>query len=599
MNTLKNANEQITLNFNLREPKGNKCTNIYAVIKIDGKQIKMPIGLKINSWQWDKKKQRPHLNNIMNVEEKENAMNVLTKINELNFAFSEWLLYICSGQMAADDNDLIDYLKTKIKIEDMANKNAIPPKRGMTASKMLKEAFTKRYGTKEMPNKVKVSSWENYAKHVEQFINYIKENAGVYDSVATLSKKGIYNYKEWLEDNARKAGKGDSKTIAQKCNTIIVLINEIAANPNYDHLHINPLQPYKIEKSLVKMEDKKRRALTDEEIEKIMKCKLNDEKLNVYRDVFKMQLESGVRFSDLHKLFEGDYKVSEENGQKVEIVMTKKEDITASVIVTKEIDELQNKYVDGLPIKLNEESYNKAIKKLFELAELINEETFVIDFLGTKKEEKGRLCDIVSNHWARHTFITNAVRSGWDINTLCYRTGHANDQQIRSTYAHITDEDKAKKVLKVNAQMQGNKIEDGAKNIDGEFAYNKGMEAKENELIKEAKEALLFLGANYEDIADINNLDELSVLLYTDYSTKFNTMGIDIMKLKGIFNTPNATLKEKKDILQKVIDETKAKNEWYLQMQWKKAMQEEKEYISFEDYKMYIKQRANKILSVE
>ena len=215
MNTLRNANEQITLNFNLREPKGNKCTNIYAVIKIDGKQIKMPIGLKINSWQWDKKKQRPHLNNIMNVEEKENAMNVLTKINELNFAFSEWLLYICSSQMAADDNDLIDYLKTKIKIEDMANKNAIPPKRGMTASKMLKEAFTKRYGTKEMPNKVKVSSWENYAKHVEQFINYIKENVGVYDSVATLSKKGIYNYKEWLEDNARKAGKGDSKTIAQ------------------------------------------------------------------------------------------------------------------------------------------------------------------------------------------------------------------------------------------------------------------------------------------------------------------------------------------------------------------------------------------------
>ena len=89
MQTLRNANEQITLNFNLREPKGNKCTNIYAVVKIDGKQIKMPIGLKINSWQWDKKKQRPHLNYIVSEEEKENAMNVLTKINEINFAFSE------------------------------------------------------------------------------------------------------------------------------------------------------------------------------------------------------------------------------------------------------------------------------------------------------------------------------------------------------------------------------------------------------------------------------------------------------------------------------------------------------------------------------
>lgn len=553
MQTLRNANEQITLNFNLREPKGNKATNIYAVVKIDGRQIKMPIGEKINSWQWDKKKQRPNLINIVSEEEKENAMNVLIKINEINFAFSEWLLYICNGQMAATEKDLKDYFNEKINTKNMGNKNAIPPKRGMTATKLLKVAFEKKYGTKEMPKKIKKSSWQGYEKHLQQFINYIKENAGVYDSVATLSKKGIYNYRQWLEENARKVGKGDSKTIVQKCNTIILLINEMAANPNYDHLHIMPLQAYKFEKGLVKIEDKKRRALTDEEIEKVMKCKLNDEKLNVYRDVFKMQLESGVRFSDLHKLFEGDYKVSEENGQKVEIVMTKKEDITASVIVTKEIDELQNKYADGLPIKLNEESYNKAIKKLFELAELINEETFVIDFLGTKKEEKGRLCDIVSNHWARHTFITNAVRSGWDINTLCYRTGHANDQQIRSTYAHITDEDKAKKVLKVNAQMQGNKIEDGAKNIDGEFAYNKGMEAKENELIKEAKDALLFLGADAVEIADINNLDELSVLLYNDYSVKFNAMGIDTTTLKKVFNTPDVTLKEKTNALNNLV----------------------------------------------
>lgn len=548
MQTLRNANEQITLNFNLREPKGNKCTNIYAVVKIDGKQIKMPIGLKINSWQWDKKKQRPHLNYIVSEEEKENAMNVLTKINEINFAFSEWLLYICNNQIGATEKNLKDYFNEQIN-NKMANKNAIPPKRGMTATKLLKVAFESKYGTKEMPKKVKKSSWQGYEKHLQQFINYIKENAGVYDSVATLSKKGVYNYRQWLEENARKVGKGDSKTIVQKCNTIILLINEIAVNPNFDHLHINALQPYKFEKSLVKMEDKKRRALTDEEIEKVMKCKLDDEKLNVYRDVFEMQLQSGMRFSDLNKLFTHDYKESEENGQKVEIIMTQKENIAASVIATKEIEELQKKYADGLPIKLNEESYNKAIKKLFELAELTNEETFVIDFLGTKKEEKGRLCDIVSNHWARHTFATNAARNGWDLDVLAYRTGHANSMQLKQVYAHITDEDKAKKVLKVNAQMQGAK-----KNVvDSEFAYYKGKEEKENELIKEAKEALLFLGANYEDIAEKENLDELSVLIYCDYSKKFNEMGIDTRTLKKVFNTPDVTLKEKRQALSNIL----------------------------------------------
>ena len=553
MQTLRNANEQITLNFNLREPKGNKATNIYAVIKIDGKQIKMPIGLKINSWQWDKKKQRPHLNYIVSEEEKENALNVLTKINEINFAFSEWLLYICNGQMAATEKDLKEFINNKIEITQMGNKMAIPPKRGMTATKLLKVAFESKYGTKEMPKKVKKSSWQGYEKHLQQFINYIKENAGVYDSVATLSKKGIYNYRQWLEENARKAGKGDSKTIVQKCNTIILLINEIAANPNYDHLHIMPLQANKFEKGLIKMEDKKRRALTDEEIEKVMKCKLNDEKLNIYRDVFKMQLATGQRFGDLNKLFTHDYKESVEDGQKVEIIMTQKENIAASVIVTKEIDELQKKYADGLPIKLNENNYNKAIRKIFEIAGLTNEETFIIDFLGTKKEESGRLCDIVSNHWARHTFATNAARNGWDLDVLAYRTGHANSMQLRQVYAHITDEDKAKKVLKENAKMQAKKIEDGEKNIDTEFAYNKGKEEKEKELIKEMKDALLFLGAYAVEIADINNLDELSVLLYNDYSVKFNEMGIDTRTLKKVFNTPDVTLKEKRNALNNLV----------------------------------------------
>ena len=552
MQTLRNANEQITLNFNLREPKGNKCTNIYAVVKIDGKQIKMPIGLKINTWQWDKKKQRPNLINIVSEEEKENAMNVLTKLNEINFAFSEWLLYICNGQMAATEKDLKDYFNEKINTNSMANKNAIPPKRGMTATKLLKVAFESKYGTKEMPKKIKKSSWQGYEKHLQQFINYIKENAGVYDSVATLSKKGIYNYRQWLEENARKVGKGDSKTIVQKCNTIILLINTIAANPNYDHLHIMPLQANKFEKGLIKMEDIKRRALTDEEIEKVMKCKLNDEKLNVYRDVFKMQLATGQRFSDLNKLFTHEYKESVEDGQKVQIIMTQKENIAASVIVTKEIDELQNKYADGLPLKLREENYNKAIKAIFEIAGLTNEETFVIDFLGTKKEEKGRLCDIVSNHWARHTFATNAARNGWDLDVLAYRTGHANSMQLKQVYAHITDEDKAKKVLKENAKMQGAKIN----NVESEFAFNKGMQEKENELIKEMKDALLFLGADYLEVADINDIDTLSVMLYNDYSVKFNAMGIDTTTLKKVFNTP-ATLKEKRQALNDLMAEIK------------------------------------------
>ena len=49
----------LSFNFNLREPKGNKATNVYAIIRLGRIQLKLPTMCKVNSWQWDKKKQMP------------------------------------------------------------------------------------------------------------------------------------------------------------------------------------------------------------------------------------------------------------------------------------------------------------------------------------------------------------------------------------------------------------------------------------------------------------------------------------------------------------------------------------------------------------
>lgn len=441
----------------------------------------------------------------------------------------------------------------------MANKNAIPPKRSVTATKLLNDAFIRRYGTEENPT-TKIGSWKAYKRQLQQFLDYIKGNANVYDSVSTLSKKGIFNYKEWLEDNARKQGKGDSKTIAQKCNTIILLINDIAENPNFDKYKIEHLQPYKFAKSLVKNDEKKVRALTNEEVRVVMECELND-RLNMYREVFTMQLETGVRFSDLNKLFLHEYITNEKDGQKTLTIKTQKETITAVIIVNDTIESLIEKYNSGLPIKLDEQVYNEALKEIFEIAKLTNTEIYYKDFLGTKKEESGRLCDLVSNHWARHTFITNKVREGWNIDTLTYCTGHANDQQIKQVYAHITQQDKINKALKENARVQGNNSIEIAKEGYNEFAYNKGVEDEKQRLINESKDVLMFLGAKYEDIADINSYDELAVLIYVDYAQKFERYGIFTHNLKGIYNDKNKTMKEKKQYLEMLIEDAEKKME--------------------------------------
>ena len=91
---LTNVNSTLTLNFNLREPKANKKTNIYAVIKINGEQIKKPIDCKINPWNWDKKKQSPKFTKNMTEADTENAKQVLNIIYGLRINFNTYYLHI-------------------------------------------------------------------------------------------------------------------------------------------------------------------------------------------------------------------------------------------------------------------------------------------------------------------------------------------------------------------------------------------------------------------------------------------------------------------------------------------------------------------------
>ena len=82
-----------------------------------------------------------------------------------------------------------------------------------------------------------------------------------------------------------------------------------------------------------------------------------------------------------------------------------------------------------------------------------------------------------------------------------------------------------------------------------------GREDKERDLIDETKNVLLFLGADYMDIVDINDLDRLMPMIYAQYEPQVTQYGISVKDLKGLFNAVGITLKEKRDKLQQWIDE--------------------------------------------
>ena len=138
-----NYPNSVMLNFNLREPYGNKATNIYAVIKINRKQIKVAIGLKINSWQWDKAKQMPIINNNMSIEDKENVLDIINKIYEINFGFQNFLAYTCNNEVQSTESDIKKLIINLLKNTRMANKTNLRNGEGRKpkATTLLKKAF--------------------------------------------------------------------------------------------------------------------------------------------------------------------------------------------------------------------------------------------------------------------------------------------------------------------------------------------------------------------------------------------------------------------------------------------------------------------------
>ena len=537
MKSLINSNA-VSLNFNLRQPKKvNGSTNIYAVVKVGEKQLKISLGCKVNAWEWNSKKQVPIITDGMTDKDIANVLQINEIINDVRTKF---YLYLCSGAEVTEST--IKEVLTIDTQKDMANKNAIPPKRTKTATKLLEEAFETRYGTEEKPKCAK-DSWKRYHYQLKRFLEYLKKD-NVYDSANSLCNKTIYNYKDFLAKKQEKEGKGSEQNIVKQCNLVILLINDIAKNPNHERLGVKHIEPLK-EKKVIRKAESKKRELTQEEINAVNNVVLNDKKLDFYRDCFIMQINSGVRVSDLPKLFTNQYKTIFEEGKQLIQIVSKKETITAVIIANDTIKNLITKYADGLPFAINKDTYNRALKEIFERANLTALETFSIEVNGTKKEVQERLCDIISSHFARHTFITRKLREGWSFEKVCYLTGHANDEQIRLVYEHLTEKDKGHAVLK-----ELDKIESKKENT------NTPSNEIQN-LIAECKDVLCFLGAKYEDVSDINDIDTLSYMVYNEYFKPFEENGIDVKELKMIYNTQGITFKEKKQALETLVCESK------------------------------------------
>lgn len=495
MQTLNNV--KVSFNFNLRQPKRNEtATQIYCVAKVGERQIKMPCGLKVYAYQWDKRKQICVVSPNMGDMERENNIAANRKINQMKCTFDEIFMYLCSVETICTGAEVETYIKEQLKeyteqtnnIVDMANKNAIPPKRTITATRLLKEAFDLFYNTN---GNQKGSTIGTQEKRLKKFFNYIEE-AKKYDTPKLLTQEGLNDFKEWLINKANESDKTKmgANTINQFCQLIKRLINDVlAVRSEYRKYNIQLVKYVNIDDTR-KKDERYKRALTENEVATFMEYEPEKEKEQEIKDLFTLQLNTGVRKGDLVALVNGKF-TTDANEPEYIIVDTEKEGI-AAVCEREHINAFNAKYPNGLnKININstsfETTYNNGLKTIFKKAGLTQMEHYKENIAGRNVEVSKPLNEIISNHFGRHTFITFKLREGMRPDVLCYMTGHADDRMINEIYEHLTKTDIIRKVKQAQTILKGSESQTGNNVVisNGETANIIAAQAIENYQLKE------------------------------------------------------------------------------------------------------------------
>ena len=551
---------KLSLNFNVREKQAKPTeTIIYCVVRINDKQLKLSCDMKVNASRWDKRKQECAICANMVESERENSITVNRKINAIKIAYNDYFNYLCTCENISTDeisNTIKNIVSQQRNIDIMANHNAIPPKRTTTATTLLKKAFDLYYPV----DSTKESTRHTQENRLKAFFNYIKD-AKVGDTPKLLTQDGINDYKEYLSAK----GKVSADIINQNCQMICRLVNNIlCVKSDFRKYNISAVRYSNIVDKR-KKDDTKKRALTEDEIKAIVNAENLTDMEKEYRDIFMMQLNSGVRFSDLAKLFNDDYKTETNEGVTTYILMTQKEDITAAIVANGTITELQKKYKNGFQYVdfSNTQKYNTNLRKVCEKANLTKAESYYIDKGGKKIKEEKRFCDIISNHFARHTFITMKLRDGYSPDELKNMTGHADTKMIEKIYQHLTESDKAKQVAKAHKRI----VEQEKPTVTTNESVNDAIiaaQAKENFIVKKDNDINYILKKIYMNntLIRVKNGDTIEEIFVSDFLNDFPTNDelkdirnganiIDILNKR--FSTQKATLQKDYHIIQENI----------------------------------------------
>lgn len=409
----------ISVNFNLRSPKAKQPTPLYMVVYYltsEGKaiQAKIPTGRKVLPALWDSKRQQPIMIN----------KGIILTDKQLREQ-AELTAYIAQARILvySEKNLNFDEIKEKINLKENNEMSPVTQQfkaatRTAKATKLISEALASYVKDRQ----TKVSTAKQYQKNVKVFFNWIVET-NQRDSAKALTQSSFNAFVEWM-----KAGGNSPQNVNKIASVIRRIIKYIAGSTQGSKYGITPVTYTPIKQ----VKEEKKCELTKEEIETFKAIEVKNIKEQYYKDVFLLQLSTGQRISDTLKLIKGDYKVQKGTPYNTIILTTIKRNTTAYITETKEVTEL----LQAIRANKENETENEKDKSLAYYLKVLFSRASINRLTPSGKP----LNEVISSHFARHTFVTIKLREGYNFAQVGKMIGDS-PAMIEKVYGHPSDED--------------------------------------------------------------------------------------------------------------------------------------------------------------
>lgn len=432
----------ISYHFNLRNPKADKPTTIFLVVRYNKRQYKFNIGVKVNPQHWNKKRERPIVSSYLSTIDNRNNSIANKRILLSEIAVKEIIEYICENP----DTDVISLFNSKFNGGNtkMGSKKADNSNVVLDLRKLVDSSNTISEGSKKA-----------YLTVLNNFSDFIKENGKDYISWSELESNPniLLDYSNWLYNFkstrnhkiTKEKNLNISATTINNRITVMCRLITLAKDNNISNISDDFLNKIRRTKSDNDKAYENQIALSEEEIELIKNVTLPD-KYEMARDLFLFQTEVGQRYEDINGL-KPVIEIKMYRGKKgcfFKIFQSK----TSKYVYppTTELSEsILNKYNGHLP-KIPITKIDSLLKDIARIAG-INRLADCTEKRGGKNYNyQVEAWKLIGTHTARRSFITNWKNKGYPMEDIMKITGHTS-QETANRYNRTSNVDAAFKFI--------------------------------------------------------------------------------------------------------------------------------------------------------